>query len=192
MLKRLFSTGLVTGVALVTLTACTANNSASPISSHNNPPAGQSTPAPQPQTPSQTPLGGTAETAKSAISLALQASGGGKIAKLDYDSSDAEWEIEVVSKDYKHEFTVSGDGSRIISKDTPKLADRDDAIRTQNARTTAAQALDAALAHTPGLLVEIELESGHGANPIWKVTVQQQNSQATTRVLIDSADGNII
>ncbi len=136
--------------------------------------------------------GGTAESAYGAISLALDSSGGGKITQLDYDSRDSEWEIIVINHDLEYELVTDAQGKRIIKKDRGERADLDSIHKAEIATVEAKSAIETALDRTPGLILEADLELERGTQPFWKITIQPEGSQTTTRLLIDATNGQVL
>lgn len=160
-----------------------AGETASAPSSSDSAPAAGSSSAPAPS------AGGTADeinaSALRAVATAEQSAGGAAV-KLDDEDFDRAWEVDVLIGDRVVEVKVNREGSEVLT--TADDDDLDDGETAQPGDLIAAA--EAALAHTAGLIDDVELETDDGVL-YWSVELDETQGGDNVELRVDTRTGAI-
>ncbi len=194
MLNKTFALTL-TAVAAFGLAAC---GSASQPAATTNAPSSASAPGPASTTNAATPTASattaasddaTTKAALAAVATAEAAVPGGVAVSIDDEDSDSAWEVDVQTADRRVEVTVSADGTTVVSREDEDH-DAGDWATASAAKVGIADAIRAALAHTPGRFDDADLDD-HTGSYAWEVEVHPQGSTSSTELLVDPATGTV-
>lgn len=115
-----------------------------------------------------------------AIQLA-EGEGGGTAYKIDDEDDDQAWEVDVLLPDgTAKEVKVDRAGQTVLGTE-----DDDDADIQQLPSSTLMDAISAAVAHTPGVLDDAELDDEDG-RLVWKVSLDQTESGDDFEIRFDA------
>ncbi|MGP3949886.1 PepSY domain-containing protein [Streptomyces sp. 7N604] len=109
------------------------------------------------------------------------------------------WEVVVASKrndEYadEYEVTVSGDGSKLLSRHRDLTPD-DDVAKLRFSKTTAQQAVRLAYAYRPSELDSLEIDTRSDGRIVWQVTQTTPGAgddDAGREVILDATTGNVL
>lgn len=118
----------------------------------------------------------------------------GKVLDIELDDGDGtgpRYEVEILTPAGDSvEVWVNGASGQASQHENDGKAKRKDVQRAQTAKITITQAVQAALAHTPGRAVKAELDS-HWGTTTYQVDVLQAD-HTVMEVKLDAADGKAI
>lgn len=132
--------------------------------------------------------GGTGDAAVAAVRTAENAVPAGRAVDLDRDDDDGDYVVTVVGDGGAEDVAVAADGAQVLRQEPDDDLDDDDRAALATATVTLTDAIEAAVAQSPGTVDEVELETDDGA-VVWKVTVQAGDGEREVRV--DAADGTM-
>ncbi|MFD1504590.1 hypothetical protein FE374_05960 [Georgenia yuyongxinii] len=180
------------------LAGCGSTREEVPLPGIEQSPAGEAdTPSASPGTPSPSPTAddgadadaaATGDAALTAVRTAENAVPGGRAADLDRDDDDGDYEITVVGAGGAEDVAVGSDGTQVLRQQPDDDLDDDDRAALGTATVTLADAIDAAVAQSGGVVDDVELETEDNG-VVWKVKVRAGDGEREVRV--DAADGTV-
>lgn len=180
-----------TALAALALAAC-GSTTAVPASTVS---AAATQQAPAPATSSASPSttapaapGDTLTAALAAIATAEKAVGGIAVG-IDDEDDDKTWEVDVQTENRRVEVKISADGTTIV-KQEDEDHEADDWAAASGAKIRIADAMKAALAHTPGRFDDADLDDDN-KRWHWDVSVYPQGSTNSTDLEVDLANGQV-
>lgn len=131
--------------------------------------------------------GGSADVAATALDTAVAEVPDGQAISLDY-TQDGTWEIVVLGGGTT-QVTVSADGQTVTGTDDSVKSDYTDG--SSAVRQTLAQAIHAAVRHTPGSIDEAHLVSdSQGVH--WNVSIYPKGKTTPVTIKVHGRSGNIL
>ncbi|MGO1544404.1 MAG: PepSY domain-containing protein [Gulosibacter sp.] len=209
-LRRTAITALAAPAVLFALVACAGTDVSAPeapVTEEQNAPAETSGPgnasqqdddtATQPSddaTQQDDGQQGSADAAEyaTAIAAAEELIGNGGIAiDLDReDDGDKQFSIDVAEGTTLHEVDVAPDGTATLDETEQREVDGDDQREIDTAEVTMIEAIEAALAHQPGTIDDVDLETENGT-VVWSVDYDDDrdlNVDAVTGEVTEDSD----
>ncbi|MDO4784773.1 MAG: PepSY domain-containing protein [Propionibacteriaceae bacterium] len=154
-------------------------------------PATSSAPRTAPSTAAPTGPAAPADSltaALAAIATAEKAVGGIAVG-IDDEDDDKAWEVDVQTENRRVEVKISADGTTIV-KQEEEDHEADEWAAVSGAKIRIADAIKAALAHTPGRFDDADLDDDN-KRWHWDVSVYPQGSTDSTDLEVDPANGQV-
>ncbi len=146
---------------------------------------------PTPPAQAEPVSGDDSEALLRAIATAISAVPDSRLYSVDSEDDATAWEIETIDPSgTKFETLVSSDGSQIIDGPERESSDSEYLQKVDAAAISVSEIVAAALAHSPGRILELELDEEEGAI-VWEVEVADTRGR-TTEFDIDAATGEVI
>lgn len=184
--NRLGLAGL--GVLALAFSACTGP--ATPAESASSSASASSAAAPSTsaatEAGSSTPSADATSAALKAIAIA-EGAAGGKAYTIDDADDDGRWEVDVMVNGKSVEYDVSGDGTKVISKDEIDDMDDDERTALTNAKASLAEAVETAAAEGAAPLDDAELDDESG-NWAWEVSLRGRAKD----IVVDPTTGQVL
>lgn len=188
-----FATLSVAALAAFSLAACssgdgkTAEESSSTpvaVAPPSNDESDDATEAPETSAPAA-PAVGTAEDAARARTVALdfiekEKGAQGIVIAQDLEDDKAKWDVDVLLGDEVFEVKVTADGKATL--DSTEKADEED-IEAASSEFTIEQAIDKALAHTPGIIDNVDWSDDDKA---WEVDIDVDGKDDDVELRVDT------
>lgn len=206
MMKK--TTYAATGVfALLALTACGSNNSATPapetttvtVTAEASAPASSaattsmaasSAPASSNAAAANTSAAYTNDDVNSAIDAALGQYPNGVVVSFDADNNGSTFDVNLVDGETVHELRIDRNGN-VTVEESEMERNSDDVAEAQEARVTARQAVGSALENRDNVLIDsLELERNNGTLE-WQVDLDDASGKDSAKIYINAADGSM-
>lgn len=134
---------------------------------------------------------GTRDALLTAIDTALAEVDDAKFYAVESENGGTVWEVEVVTEaGVRYEIDLSADGQKVVSGPTEKSSEAKYLQRADSATVPIADIIDTALEHSPGDVIELELDTDDGM-VIWEVEVASADGQSV-ELDIDAGTGAIV
>ncbi len=134
---------------------------------------------------------GNREALLQAIDTALTEVEGSRLYALQSENGGTVWEVEVVTEaGQRYEIDLAADGQKVVNGPEEKSSKAKHLQRVEGATVPIAEIIDAAVEHTPGVVIELELDTSGGVI-VWEVEVASGDGQSV-EVDIDAGTGAVI
>ena len=137
------------------------------------------------------PGDGNREVLLQAIDTALSEIAGSKLYSVESENGGTVWEVEVVTEaGQRYEIDLTSDGQKVVDGPEEKSSEAKHLQRVEAATVPISEIIDTAVAHAPGVVIELELDTAGGVI-VWEVEVASADGQSV-ELDIDSGTGAII
>ena len=127
--------------------------------------------------------------ALAAIATAEKAVGGIAVS-IDDEDDDKSWEVDVQTDSRRVEVKVSGDGATVLKQDNEDH-EADEWAAVSGAKVRIADAMKAAIAHTPGRFDDADLDDDNDRRHHWEVSVYPEGSNDSIDLDVDLGTGQV-
>ncbi|MDO4716625.1 MAG: PepSY domain-containing protein [Propionibacteriaceae bacterium] len=181
-------------VSVLALAAC-GSNTAVPAATGSAAASSQQAPAtsaPAAAATSVAPAAAPSDSlsaALAAIATAEKAVGGIAVS-IDDEDDDKSWEVDVQTENRRVEVKVSGDGATVLKQENEDH-EADEWAAVSGAKVRIADAMKAAMAHTPGRFDDADLDDENNSRHHWEVSVYPQGSNDSIDLDVDLGTGQV-
>jgi hypothetical protein len=188
--KRLSVLGaaLFSATLTVSLTACNSGTTTPPKSEKSSEGSQDSSSDSNKKEPKA--HGADVDFALTAMKTAEAEVDGGSVSELEFEESDNEWEVTVLTESQSIDLNISRDGSAVVDKDKPDSTDADTLQAIEDANVDFGMALKSAFDHTEGNVDEAGMEN-EGETPMWNVDMYPKGETNAVKLQIDTDSGDV-
>lgn len=131
------------------------------------------------------------EALLNAIDTALTEVEGSRLYAVESENGGTVWEVEVVTEaGQRYEIDLTADGQKVVSGPEEKSSEAKHRQRVEGASVPISEIIDTAVEHTPGVVIELELDTSGGVI-VWEVEVASVDGQSV-EFDIDAGTGAVI